>query len=202
MNPTVVVCIGDSITHGNRDLGGDPYPDRLQALLGPAYRVVNVGMNGGGIVPTDRQVYRGGEEWLRATTAGGDILVVMLGTNDTAAWNRDGNPLFATAYADFIRELRTLPERPLVVLCTPPPIDTTFKGIDAPHAVIMTSLIVPVITALASSQSLPLIDVFRAMSPESGWLADGVHPNDLGNHLLAKTMHTGLVRIMATPLGV
>jgi len=158
------------------------------------------GLGGGGIVSTDWQVYRGGPEHRQAVTAMGRILVVMLGTNDIAPWNRAEAPAHFTAdYAAFVAELLALPQRPQVVLCTPPAIDTSFPGIDAPHEEVMTATINPAIQAVAKARKLPVIDVHAACAGKAGLLADGVHPNSAGNQVLAETIQAGLAALFRKP---
>lgn len=79
-SPTNIVCIGDSITHGDTGLGfhaSRPWPQTVGELLGA--HVTSCGHDG-----ASTRDYRTYEEWELAKTAlpDADLVVVGLGTND------------------------------------------------------------------------------------------------------------------------
>ena len=88
-----IVCFGDSNTWGYNAAGGTRFDDdirwtgRLQALLGPDYTVIEEGQNGRTTVMDDRYENRlAGLTYLWPCMESHypfDLLVIMLGTNDT-----------------------------------------------------------------------------------------------------------------------
>ena len=91
-----ILCFGDSNTYGispewvHGQFGRHPmdvrWPGRLQALLGPEYRVIEEGLSGRTTVFEDFVTpYRNGASYLRPcleTHAPLDLVIIMLGTND------------------------------------------------------------------------------------------------------------------------
>ena len=91
-----ILCYGDSNTYGlspewvHGQFGRHDYsvrwPGRLQALLGPEYRVIEEGLSGRTTVFEDYVTpYRNGADYLRPcleTHAPLDLVIIMLGTND------------------------------------------------------------------------------------------------------------------------
>ena len=97
MDQRVLVCFGDSNTHGSPPRAGDPrygpgvrWPGVLAAALGPAWRVYEEGLPGRTTVHPD-PVEGGHLSGLAAlpvvlgTHSPIDVLVIMLGTNDLKA---------------------------------------------------------------------------------------------------------------------
>ena len=91
-----ILCYGDSNTYGlspewvHGKFGRHDYsvrwPGRLQALLGPEYRIIEEGLSGRTTVFEDYVTpYRNGADYLRPcleTHAPLDLVILMLGTND------------------------------------------------------------------------------------------------------------------------
>jgi len=85
-----VACVGDSITHGDGVTRNQTYPQVLQGLLGAGYDVHNLGASGMTMSKTGMSDGGPGSYWDTAqyqTLINGqwDIVVVMLGTNDSKA---------------------------------------------------------------------------------------------------------------------
>lgn len=115
-----VACIGDSITWGFTLLNPwkQSYPSLLQNLLGDAYEVRNYGYNDASVrfdadTPYVRKgVYRKSLDW------NPDIVLVMLGSNDTK--KRNWNPeVFRRDYRKLVESYQSLPSNPRVVLIAP-----------------------------------------------------------------------------------
>src|SRR5436190_18515449 len=84
---TKVACIGDSITHGAGATGPNKYPSWLGHLLGGAYQVGNFGVSG-----STMMMGPGASYWKTTTFADSkafapNIVVIMLGTNDSKPYN-------------------------------------------------------------------------------------------------------------------
>lgn len=113
-----VACIGDSITWGFTLLNPwtQSYPALLQRLLGEGYEVRNFGYNDASVrfdadMPyVCKGVYRKSLEW------NPDIVLIMLGSNDTKKRNWDPD-VFRRDYRELMESYRSLPSRPRPVLC-------------------------------------------------------------------------------------
>jgi lysophospholipase L1-like esterase len=129
----VIACIGDSITYGNgshvgrkeRDGEGN-YPISLREHLASycdrvTVRVGNFGHSGRTAIDGFRQSYRNSTQYKRALRfcQRADVVVVMLGTNDSKERHWRGRSVFAESLARLVEELCI--ERCRLVLVAPPP---------------------------------------------------------------------------------
>lgn len=133
----VVVCYGDSNTYGYDIAGGGRFapdvrwPGVLAAALGPGVAVIEEGLNGRTTIWDDPMLDgRNGRAYLLPclrSHAPIDLVVIMLGTNDTKSIFGVGAPEIASAsgvLADLVRLSGTGPAggAPRVLLVAPPPI--------------------------------------------------------------------------------
>ena len=80
-----VSCVGNSITYGTgiSDREQYAYPVQLQKLLGENYIVGNFGKPGATLLKKGHRPYVEQEEYKKALSFAGDIVVIHLGINDT-----------------------------------------------------------------------------------------------------------------------
>jgi lysophospholipase L1-like esterase len=87
-----VACVGDSITRGafvwRRKTRS--YPAQLQAMLGEQYCVRNFGVNGHAVQQSADRPYWSSEAFALSGAFDPDIVLVMLGTNDSRGDNWKG----------------------------------------------------------------------------------------------------------------
>lgn len=184
---TRVACIGDSITAGAglADPATSAYPAVLAGLLGPAYEVRNFGVNGATMVKDGDLPYAGTDEFHAAREFLPDVVVIALGTNDSKPRNwRFRNTLERDTYA-MMRAFLTLPSRPIVYLCTPPPVFESQWGINDE---VVSGTIAPFYRQLSAREGWPLIDLNRAMRAGKDRFPDGVHPNAIGAAQIASSV--------------
>ncbi len=189
-----IACIGDSITWGFFIAGRDTnsYPAVLGRLLGEGYEVRNFGYNDASVqrhadTPYwTKSVYKDSLEW-RA-----DIVIIMLGTNDTKRRNWI-SAKFREDYLAFVQTYLSLPSPPKVFLCTPPRM-FRMMGFEmwGLHMDTLENEVIPIIKDIASSMGLPLIDTFRSIS-EAKVMVDGVHPGRKGAETLASFVYERLL---------
>ena len=90
---TKVACVGDSLTEGYTSSGGlkgaTAYPARLQGLLGSGYEVKNYGKTSYALMKNNTKSYWNTTEFHESTAYGADNVIIMLGTNDSKAWNAE-----------------------------------------------------------------------------------------------------------------
>ena len=99
-----VACVGDSITygHGVANWKENNYPAVLQKLLGDGYHVANFGSTGACVNPNGDQPYRSGKVYQESLAYDADILIFMLGTNDSKQENWKGIEAFKENYKELL----------------------------------------------------------------------------------------------------
>ncbi len=182
-----VACVGDSITWGftivNR--GKYSYPAVLQQLLGEGFEVRNFGHNDAAArfdadTPyVSKKAYRDSLAWEP------DIVLLMLGTNDTKPWN--WNPgIFREDYLRLVESYLALPSHPRVVLVAPIRI---FKLIPVTilNPDVLEEGVRPAIRDIAAQLHLQFIDLYDLFD-SARLCRDGVHPQRDGARLLAEAL--------------
>ena len=88
-NDIKIACVGDSITYGFgvTDYGNKNYPKQLDTLLGDGYCVNNYGHSGATVQEKGDQPYYEYGEYKASLEFDADILILMMGTNDTKPYN-------------------------------------------------------------------------------------------------------------------
>jgi len=204
--PTHVACVGDSITAGTgASSSSTNYPGDLQGLFGSSVQVRNFGHSGATMLSTGNTPYVKQSEYTSATSfvsgAGSNAVVdviIMLGTNDSKPvnWNASGGGTEATQFmtdcGKLVDHFASLATHPVVYLALPPAAFTNSYTIDG---TVIKDQIIPILKQVAMQKGLPTIDVQTPTASVPKDFGDGVHPNDTGYVLVAKTMHDGLLRV-------
>lgn len=180
--PIRVACIGDSITQGVGAERGKSYPDQLQALLGDKYKVGNFGVSARTLLQKGDFPYRKEKKYQDALLMKPNIVIIMLGTNDTKPQNWKFQKEFEADYKALVESFKRLDSKPKVFLCRPSP------GPDKPGNIYEGDLrkVRSRIDKLASSLGCKVIDMNAALAGKKGMLSDTVHPNAAGAAELAK----------------
>lgn len=184
---TRVACVGDSITAGSglADPGNAAYPAVLGKLLGSAYEVRNFGVSGATLLKDGDLAYARTPEYQEALEFLPEVVVIALGTNDSKPQNwRFRNTFERDAYA-MVRSFLTLPSRPIVYVCAPPPVFQSRWGITAD---IVGREIVPRLRRMCALEGWPLIDLQVAFRGSAESFPDGIHPNAVGAAQLASSV--------------
>ena len=185
-----VACVGDSITWGFTLLNPwkQSYPALLGQMLGEEYEVRNFGYNDASArCDADPPYVRKGV-YLKSLAWNPDIVLLMLGTNDTKKRNWDPD-IFRRDYRWIVESYQALPSSPRVVLITPIPI-SLIKGV-ALLGVYPDTLeegVRPAIREIGEDmglQVLDLMDVFQGGS----YCIDGVHPQREGTRIMAEKIY-------------
>ena len=190
--PVKVACVGDSITYGtlleNRDATN--YPLVMDALLGEGYTVGNFGNPGSTLMNSADEPYRYSWECNASKEFDGDIVVMMLGTNDTKGINWKGIDTFAESYEAAIKEYESLPAKPQIYLCTP------CAGLAATYDIRPDRIeeIAEFVKEYGKKHGYPVIDM-HSMT-EDNWdiyVWDGIHPNVEGARMMAEKVAMALI---------
>ena len=182
-----VACIGDSITAGYTlaNPGAQSYPAQLQTVLGSGYTVQNYGDSGRTLMKGSGYSFWDSWAFTSSTSSSPDIVVIMLGTNDTKSWNWNATN-FATDYHDLIATYQGLATHPMVYICLPPPVYASNTYGFVPDFVQNT--LIPVIRAVAVSNGVTLIDNNTPLLNHSELFTDGVHPTAQGAVVITSTV--------------
>ncbi len=183
---TKVACVGDSISAGYalKDPDTESYPAQLQALLGDAYSVGNFGLSGATLQKKSDYSYWETEQQKGSLEFSPDIVVIMLGTNDTKPWNWNADK-FATDYRELISTYQNLDTQPKIYLCLPPPVYMPHPFGDAFAPDFVQENLIPAVRAIAVETGLELIDNNTPLRDRPKLFNDGVHPSVDGAGVIA-----------------
>ena len=194
-----VACAGDSITNGVGNSGGKSYPEQLGSLLGSQYEVKNFGHNGATVQDdgrdqnpedTTKYGYRQTTTYKNSLSYGADIVIVMIGGNDSKDINwKDGDNHFERDYRALIQSYLDQPQRPLVLIGTACAVTETKWTI---NDAVTSGEIAPLQRRIAAEMGLPLVDANALTSGHPEYSSDGVHLNDTGYGVVASAMQDGI----------
>jgi lysophospholipase L1-like esterase len=181
--PVRVACIGDSITQGVGAAKGKSYPAQLQNLLGKSWVVGNFGVSGRTLLKKGDFPYWKEKAYQNALAYKPDVVIIMLGTNDTKPQNWKNEADFVADYRELVKSFQTLESKPRVYVCRPCPVPEPGNyGINETGA----KEEIKRIDALAAEMKLGLIDMHAALADNPKFLPDRVHPNTEGAAEMAK----------------
>jgi lysophospholipase L1-like esterase/pimeloyl-ACP methyl ester carboxylesterase len=181
--------VGDSITAGSRtkipEL--DAYPSQLQRMLpADSWVIGNFGVSGATLLNSGDKPYQKQPAFEEAIAFKADIVVIMLGTNDTKPQNWVHKEEFRADYHDLIAKFRRGEHRPQIYVCRPPPVigEGNF-GIN--QAAMAEEL--PLIDEVVRTEHAELIDQRHTLAGREVLIEDRVHPNTDGARELARTVY-------------
>lgn len=186
-----IVCLGDSITFG----AGVPqtrktaaWPAVWEKNLGKDFQVLNYGVSGATLQQEGDFPYSKVGYLKRLEKARPELIVLMLGTNDSKPYNWS-EERFAREYGELVRELKDMPWPHRLVLMTPPKAfpeeKTGVIGFDIENEPICDK-IRPLILSLGEKVGVQVIDLYALTEEHPEYFVDGVHPNELGNRVIAE----------------
>lgn len=115
----IIYCIGDSITYGSgledEERLTKSYPAQLGILLGPRYLIFNYGVRGATLQDLSRKSYRNMGYLNVIEAQSPDVVIIMLGTNDSKQKYWDAER-YEEQYLALIDELHNLPGHPYLYL--------------------------------------------------------------------------------------
>lgn len=192
-----VACVGDSITygHGIFNWPENNYPSVLGRLLGEGYHVRNFGVCGRCVQDDTDQPYRQTERYRQSLAYGADILIFMMGTNDSKPENWHGVPAFRAALRALLEDYLTGEKPPALYLCIPATAffaegyTGTVTRFDVQPEVVDT--ICRIVREAAQELGCPTIDIHALTGANPQWFsADSVHPDSHGAAAIAQEIHS------------
>ena len=187
--PVRVACVGDSITYGFGDSNGMSYPDQLRELLGAKWEIGNFGVSARTLLRKGDMPYWNEKRFIEAQNFRPDVVIIMLGTNDTKPHNWLHADEFAKDYTDLVNIFLGLPGKPTVFVCRPTPVPAP-GNYEINEACLQEEI--PIIDRIAAVLHLGVIDMHAALAGKPQLLPDRVHPNDDGALEMAKAAYHSL----------
>ncbi len=181
--PIRVACVGDSIT----ELAA--YPRDLQKMLGESYDVENFGVVGATVLLNTDKPYLNQTSFQETLYFKPNIIIIMLGTNDARINVYSSSENFETNYELLVGEFQNLKSEPEIWLVLPPPIFHNTLNLVSSN---LANGIIPHIQHVAKELGLQTIDVYSSLYPHPDYFDDGVHPNNDGSKLIAKTVFVAI----------
>ncbi|MCE5276795.1 MAG: GDSL-type esterase/lipase family protein [Planctomycetaceae bacterium] len=189
LRPVRVACVGDSITARTGLQDGTPYPQQLGKMLGGKWQVGNFGVSGATLLNHGDFPYQKQQAFKSVLAWEPDVVIIMLGTNDTQGQNWKFKGEFADDYKDLIKKFAALASKPRIFICTPPP---TRKG--GNYGIREEGVVeqIPIINRVAAEMNVGLIDMYGALKDHRRLIPDKVHPSTAGSRFMAKAAYQTL----------
>ena len=189
-----VACVGDSITYGCF-IAGQPwngYPRQLGRLLGKEYCVGNFGYTNRTAINTGDFPYTSEKLYERSLEFMPDIVLIMLGTNDTKEINWDPEK-YKKDMGKLINSYRSLGTHPEVYLLLPLPVFSfTAKVRWGIRSNVLEKELIPACRQVAEENNATIINTHDVFTGRKDLFTDGCHPNRKGARLLAETVYEGI----------
>jgi len=195
-----VACVGDSITygHGVSNWPENQYPVVLGKLLGDGFHVSNFGVSGATAQADGDQPYSRTEVYRKSLDYGGDILIFMIGSNDSKPENWHGSEAFETQYLELLDSYLTGSEPPTVYLCTPAAAfyrnseNSGPAGYDIQPDVV--DEIAQIAERIAAERGYTLVDIHTLTGAHPEWFVkDGIHPDQDGAAAIAEELYRAII---------
>ena len=193
-----VACVGDSITygHGVSNWPKNTYPAILQNLLGEGYHVNNYGVSSYAVQDTSDRPYMSLEHYQNSLSYDADIVVFMMGSNDS----KPENWIDAASFREDLLTLLDSYGDAEIILCTLPSAFFTEKHTENVTSHDIQPKIVDEIAQItrevAAEKGCILIDIHALTAQHREWISeDGVHPSNEGAAAIAQEIYSVLSAI-------
>ena len=187
-----VACVGDSITYGHSvsDWRKNQYPAVLQELLGDSYHVANFGVSGACVNKNGNKPYISRTVYEESIKYDADILVLMLGSNDSKPKNWIDMETFLEQYGELLDTYLKENNSPKVYIgiCAKAYYaDGNTKG--KARYNIRPEIVDQIAAALKQGyekDDVVIVDIHNLTAGHPEWFEkDGVHPNKDGAKAIA-----------------
>jgi acyl-CoA thioesterase I len=192
--PIRLACVGDSITAGagTKTPETQSYPAQLSQMLGEKWRVYNFGVSGATLLQHGDKPYQSLAAFTNALACNPQIVVIMLGTNDSKPQNWKYRDEFVGDYKSLILQFAKLSSHPRIFICRPPFVSgSNAFGID--EAGVLAEI--PMIDGIAVTTGTMEIDNHAIFEGNPALLPDQVHPNEAGAAILARVVYEAVKNV-------
>lgn len=186
--PIHVSCVGDSITFGLGVLMHRKqwsYQAFLAEILGEEYTFFNYGLTNRTLLPVGNDYYFKGEIGKIAWNTKADILIFMLGSNDSKQilWDE---AKFEKEYMDVIAHYKQMQCFRQIYIMIPPKVFNDRPAKRGCNTFTIEKNAAPIIRRVAAACEVKLIDLYALTSGHREWFPDKLHPNKEGNRAIAE----------------
>jgi len=185
-----IACVGDSLTYGYELLfrNRNSYPAQLSHLLPDNYSVKNFGVNGACATPGQSDYYLNNDiqniiNWEP------DIILLMLGSNDTKEFNWISREKYIEGMNHIIQKISS--QKTKVILITPPPCHFNPFGI---RDSVMRDEILPSLMHLSQENGLLLINIYDILARNENIYIDNIHLNSKGYSIMSAELAKYLMK--------
>jgi len=189
--PIRITCVGASDVSSPTPYGTPNWPDYITPMLGYEYTITNCGASGTTMIQTGNAPYWNTPQYTNGLNSSPDIVIIMLGSNDSKPYNWIYQTNYTPDYEQLINEYRNLPSHPRIYLNT---LLTAYSDgnydIIAP---IVNGQLCPIIRQIAFDEGLAIIDVNTATENMPQNFPDNIHPDIAGAKVVAQTVFNGLM---------
>lgn len=203
-----VACVGDSITygHGVTPWHKNNYPAVLQNLLGDDYNVQNFGESGTTVQKDGDQPYWETKVYTESHEYNADILIFMLGSNDSKPENWTDAETFKKDYLALLDTYITDDNSPKIYLGIPAKAfyedenqTSELTSYDIQGDIVEE--IGEIIKEIAAERGYKYVDIYELTSQHPEWFAkDNIHPNSDGAKAIAEEFYKFVTDIEFTDL--
>ena len=184
---TRIICVGDSITYGQGVFGSrktDSFTAILSTLV-PDSTVVNYGLPNRTLLSSGNMPYTKEGHYEKSLAEDADIVIIMLGSNDSKGINWDAAK-FEEEYEALLRAYLEMESAPTVYVARPPRLyrEVLDEG-DGNNETIKGEM-TDIIYAVAGRLSVEVIDIYSVTDGHPEWFSDGAHPSAEGNRAIAE----------------
>ena len=184
-----IVWIGDSITKGYLIEKENNWVSLLGNKLGDDYKTVNYGLSSRTLLSTGDYPYMEEEKAKKFWNKKEDIVIIMLGTNDTKNYNWNYYK-FEKEYRELISKLLREKPNEKIYIMIPPQIFTSDSEEEKPNRINLENGVIPIINKLNDEYSeIDIIDLYSITKDRSELFIDGIHPNEEGHRLIAEEIY-------------
>ncbi len=179
-----VACVGDSITEGTLipNKNKNSYPSQLGLLLNTGYTVRNFGVSGACVQRDSNKPYTELPEYRRSMEFRPDIILFMLGSNDSKTFNWNSSE-FKSDFQEIISSYQTIPSRPRIIVMTSIP---AYSGLYSIQDEVIENEIVPYIKDFCIKSNIEMIDLNGAFQGRLDLYSfDKIHLNRAGGRSMA-----------------
>ncbi len=195
-----VACVGDSVTYGHsiKNWQRNNYPALLSKMLGEEYCVKNFGVSGSTVQPDGDQPYIATKAYTQSLSYEADILVFMMGSNDSKPENWKGEEAFLMEFNKLLEAYLQSEKKPTVYLCTPPVayfpegVSEGLTNYDIQPQYVQT--VNELVKTVAAERGITVIDINELTTDSRDLFGkDNVHPNNEGAEVIAKAVYAAIV---------